>query len=242
MRNDELLHYNVKGTNWYTHKFGNWERHAKYANGQPNPETANIKAPRDVRKKDIVQKISEGVKSGADTVRKKYDSARGKLNAQADAGIQVLARGNTGYKRGAGIWDVDGHAAMVDSGMFTLDPDSIALGIVLAVGTTAFTKKVGFPHPKIAGVSLGYIPLNFYDRYKNIKGYNKRYGADITFKDIDKGVRSEELKRTPFNKRLSKATIEDLKLSKEYVKAYSKGMDLALKQYSARSYAQVKDK
>ena len=39
MRDDELLHYNVKGTNWYVHKYGNWERHAKYANGQPNPDT-----------------------------------------------------------------------------------------------------------------------------------------------------------------------------------------------------------
>ena len=38
---NELKHYNVKGTNWYKHKFGNWERHAKYANGQPNPETMN---------------------------------------------------------------------------------------------------------------------------------------------------------------------------------------------------------
>lgn len=36
---DELKHYNVKGTNWYVHKFGNWEKHAKYANGQDNPAT-----------------------------------------------------------------------------------------------------------------------------------------------------------------------------------------------------------
>lgn len=38
---DELKHYNVKGTNWYVHKFGNWEKHAKYANGQGNPYTMN---------------------------------------------------------------------------------------------------------------------------------------------------------------------------------------------------------
>lgn len=235
MINDELLHYNVKGTNWYTHKFGNWERHAKYANGQPNPETANIKAPRDVRKKDIVKTIKE-------EVRKKYDSARGNLNAHADAGIQVLARGNTGYKRGAGIWDTDGYKALSDSASLTLDPDSIALGIISWVGFNTLDAAINRHHLPLAGGAVAYIPVTQYDRLKNIKGYNKRYGTDITFKDIDKGVRSEELKRTPFNKRLSKATIEDLKLSKEYVEAYSKGMDLALKQYSARSYAQVKDK
>lgn len=43
--NEELYHYGVGGMNWYKHKFGNWERHAKYANGQPNPETAGSKGP-----------------------------------------------------------------------------------------------------------------------------------------------------------------------------------------------------
>ena len=234
MRNDELLHYNVKGTNWYTHKYGNWERHAKYANGQPNPETANIKAPRDVRKKDIVKTIKE-------EVRKKYDSARGNLNAHADAGIQVLARGNTGYKRGAGIWDFDSRNASLESATYTLEPDSIAVGIISAVGFSTLAKAVGYSHPLMAGF-IGYFPLEQYNRLKNLKAYNKRYGADLTFKDLDQWTRAEELKRTPFNKKLPESTIMEQKLSKEYVKAYSKGMSKALKWYSARSYAQVKDK
>ena len=37
-----LMHYGVSNTNWYVHKYGDWERHAKYANGMPNPETAHI--------------------------------------------------------------------------------------------------------------------------------------------------------------------------------------------------------
>ena len=70
--NDELMHYGVSGMNWYTHKYGNWERHAKYAHGQPNPETAGIKAPRNVTKKDIAKKIDESVKySGAKTKEEK---------------------------------------------------------------------------------------------------------------------------------------------------------------------------
>lgn len=61
---NELKHYNVKGTNWYKHKFGNWERHAKYANGQPNPETNDIKVPQNVTKKDIAKRIDNQVKYG----------------------------------------------------------------------------------------------------------------------------------------------------------------------------------
>lgn len=34
-----LVHSGVKGMKWYTHIFGNWERHARYAHGMPNPET-----------------------------------------------------------------------------------------------------------------------------------------------------------------------------------------------------------
>ena len=45
MGKDYIKHYGVSGTNWYVHKFGNWERHAKYANGQPNPETNGSKGP-----------------------------------------------------------------------------------------------------------------------------------------------------------------------------------------------------
>ena len=72
---DELFHYNVKGTNWYVHKYGNWERHAKYANGQPNPETAGIKAPRNVRKKDIAQKINDGARNDIIGSSNKTDKA-----------------------------------------------------------------------------------------------------------------------------------------------------------------------
>ena len=58
MRDDYIIHYNVKGAKWYTHKYGNWERHANYANGQPNPETAGeyLKVPMNVTKKDIAIK------------------------------------------------------------------------------------------------------------------------------------------------------------------------------------------
>ena len=65
MRDDYIKHYNVKGTNWYVHKFGNWERHAKYANGQPNPETTGINIPQNVTKKDIAKRIDDVVKYGS---------------------------------------------------------------------------------------------------------------------------------------------------------------------------------
>lgn len=41
--NASLKHYGVKGQRWYGHQFGNWERHARYARGKPNPDTINGK-------------------------------------------------------------------------------------------------------------------------------------------------------------------------------------------------------
>lgn len=39
MSEEYLAHYGVKGMKWYEHKFGDWERHAMYAMGKPNPDT-----------------------------------------------------------------------------------------------------------------------------------------------------------------------------------------------------------
>ena len=381
MRNDELLHYNVKGTNWYRHKFGNWERHAKYANGQPNPDTRikrNVfisgtskmkledsefyrkKLPNEVRKKvdeyikngdhiiigdapgidteiqryladkkykdvsvytigkhprayfdedktlgwkvkkiksatgdqadkdkamskdaDIgfavtiedgakatrnnVRRMEESGKSvevfslnkngkdawekkyagekpdiNKDSIRKKIDTYKGRRDASVDAAIQVLSRGNTGYAPSAGIWDLDSNHASVVSGSFNPSPDSIAVGLISAVGIGTLGKVVGYNHPFLVS-PVALVPLNMYDRGKNIKSYNERYGTDLTYKDVTTRSRSEELKRQPFNKTLPESTILNQKLSKDYVKAYSKGMNLALKQYDKRSYSQVKD-
>ena len=77
---DELFHYNVKGTNWYTHKFGNWERHAKYANGQPNPETKGSKGP-------------YSSEAARDKYLAKRDRKKGAYDAKRDAAINVLNNG-----------------------------------------------------------------------------------------------------------------------------------------------------
>lgn len=35
---NSLAHYNVKGSKWYKHKFGKYQKHAKYAMGKTYPK------------------------------------------------------------------------------------------------------------------------------------------------------------------------------------------------------------
>ena len=58
-----------------------------------------------------------------------------------------------------------------------------------------------------------------------IKGYNKRYGDDASYLTVGSKVRQAKNARKDIQTRLSKSTIKNLKLSKEYVEEYSAAMD-----------------
>ena len=60
----ELTHHGVKGQKKYQHKFGNWERHAKYANGQPDPNGRGNKKP---FKETSASKTRKTTKSSSDS-------------------------------------------------------------------------------------------------------------------------------------------------------------------------------
>ena len=69
------------------------------------------------------------------------------------------------------------------------------------------------------------------DRDQAIKGYNKRYNEDATFFNLGSKKRIIANNSKKFNTHLSKSKIKELSLSKDYVDAYSKAMNTAIKEY-----------
>ena len=57
---DEIKHSGVKGMKHYQHKFGRWQRQAKYANGQPDPDA---KDNADSEKSNEVRKVVDFMKT-----------------------------------------------------------------------------------------------------------------------------------------------------------------------------------
>lgn len=66
----ELTHHGVKGQKKYQHKFGNWEKHAKYANGQPDPNGRGDKKPYKEVKKTIKKKTTSSSATSSSPVSK----------------------------------------------------------------------------------------------------------------------------------------------------------------------------
>lgn len=58
---EELKHYNVKGSKWYKHKFGKYQKHAKYAMGRADPET--VRSVIDILKKRIFRRSGSKAKN-----------------------------------------------------------------------------------------------------------------------------------------------------------------------------------
>lgn len=93
-RKSHVAHSGVSGMNWYVHKFGNWERHAKYANGQPNPETlggsGNDDISSDETGKELFDKASKSIPRLS--YRKLYEDKeyRKKWEKATDLGLLAL--------------------------------------------------------------------------------------------------------------------------------------------------------
>lgn len=66
----ELTHHGVKGQKKYQHKFGDWERHAKYANGQPDPNGRGDKKPYKEVKKTTKKKTTSSSTTSSSPVSK----------------------------------------------------------------------------------------------------------------------------------------------------------------------------
>lgn len=64
---NDLFHSGVPNQKWYVHKFGDWERHAKYARGMPNPETKEKRKSRAEKRAEKKQaKIAARQRQAAD--------------------------------------------------------------------------------------------------------------------------------------------------------------------------------
>lgn len=66
----ELTHHGVKGQKKYQHKFGDWEKHAKYANGQPDPNGRGDKKPYKEVKKTTKKKTTSSSATSSSPVSK----------------------------------------------------------------------------------------------------------------------------------------------------------------------------
>ena len=203
MRNDELLHYNVKGTNWYRHKFGNWERHAKYANGQPNPETAGSKGP-------------YSSAAARDARMAKKDRKMGARDAKRDLAIDVLSN------RKLYNWKQQNYADDKLGGFSNSLKGSLVTSLALGAGlylSKGYINPYTFANvaPLATGVAAGVggSAYSIYKKNKYIKDRNERYRGSTDY----------------FNRELSESNIKRLGLSKDYVDSYSKTMDEALKVY-----------
>lgn len=71
---EEVIHSGVKGMKWYEHKFGDWERHAQYAAGQPNPETEDDRN----RRNGIIDRVKAAAEERAERKQEEYESAKQK--------------------------------------------------------------------------------------------------------------------------------------------------------------------
>lgn len=66
----ELSHSGVKGQEYYKHKYGDWEKHAKYANGQPDPNGRGDKKPYKEAKKTTKKKTTSSSNTSSSVVSK----------------------------------------------------------------------------------------------------------------------------------------------------------------------------
>lgn len=87
----ELEHDGRKGMKWYKHKYGEWQSHAVYANGQPDPnakEQDKSKVERNTRKvlkdsRDEKPKEGSKIVKAAKAIKKTVDEAKEKSEAKA---------------------------------------------------------------------------------------------------------------------------------------------------------------
>lgn len=76
---DSLEHFNVKGSSWYQHKRGRWQKHAKYAHGMDDPNKDNSKATKsDSSKKKTFRERQE------ETAKQKAKDKDAKEKAKAE--------------------------------------------------------------------------------------------------------------------------------------------------------------
>lgn len=66
----ELTHHGVPRQKWYRHQFGDWEEHARYANGQPDPNGRGDKKPYKETKKTTKKKTASSSSTSSSVVDK----------------------------------------------------------------------------------------------------------------------------------------------------------------------------
>lgn len=66
----ELTHHGVPRQKWYRHQFGDWEEHARYANGQPDPNGRGDKKPYKEAKKTTKKKTTSSSNTSSSVVDK----------------------------------------------------------------------------------------------------------------------------------------------------------------------------
>lgn len=66
----ELTHHGVPKQKWYRHQFGDWEEHARYANGQPDPNGRGDKKPYKEAKKTTKKKTTSSSNTSSSVVSK----------------------------------------------------------------------------------------------------------------------------------------------------------------------------
>lgn len=66
----ELTHHGVPKQKWYRHQFGDWEEHARYANGQPDPNGRGDKKPYKEVKKTTKKKTTSSSTTSSSPVSK----------------------------------------------------------------------------------------------------------------------------------------------------------------------------
>lgn len=66
----ELSHSGVKGQKYYQHKFGDWEKHAQYAQGQPDPGARGDKTPYKEAKKTTKKKTTSSSTTSSSPISK----------------------------------------------------------------------------------------------------------------------------------------------------------------------------
>ena len=77
---ESLEHFNVKGSSWYEHKRGKWQKHAKYAHGMDDPNKDDSKTTKSAADKAKAKKEAAAAKE-----KKKQAAAKEKAKKQEDA-------------------------------------------------------------------------------------------------------------------------------------------------------------
>lgn len=77
---ESLEHFNIKGSSWYEHKRGKWQKHAKYAHGLDDPNKDDSKTTKSAVDKAKAKKEADTAKE-----KKKQAAAKEKAKKQEDA-------------------------------------------------------------------------------------------------------------------------------------------------------------